>query len=95
MFTAGEQAYCERFDRTWEKYAARFAAKEAFMKVVGKGLSACGFLDIEVHRLETGKPCYRFGPKARALLEELGIRQVSLSLSHEDGTAIAFAVGED
>jgi phosphopantetheine--protein transferase-like protein len=95
VFTPDEQAYCQRYATPWEKYAARFAAKEAFMKVVGKGLSACSFQDIEVLNKESGEPYYRFGPGADELLQSLNIRTVSLSMSHDGGTAIAFAVGED
>ncbi len=95
VFTPSEQAYCESQASSWEKYAARYAAKEAFMKVVGKGLSACSFLDVEVDKKESGEPFYRFGKDAEKVLSSLNIRSVSLSLSHEAGMAIAFAIGED
>lgn len=95
VFTPKEQAYCESQASPWDKYAARYAAKEAFMKVVGQGLSACSFLDIEVDKKESGEPYYRFGKGAEQLLTSLNIRFVSLSLSHDAGVAIAFAIGED
>ena len=56
LFTDDEQAYCdERRDPT-ERYAARFAAKEAVLKAMGLGIGACGWREIEVARAESGAP---------------------------------------
>src|SRR5207244_7543355 len=60
VFTAGEQAYCERRRRKYESYAARFAAKESVMKALGRGWSReVGWTDIEVVRERGGRPTIR------------------------------------
>ncbi len=95
VFTKNEQDYCETSASPWEKYAARFAAKEAFLKVCARGIFHCDFLDIEVLRKETGEPYYHVQGKALHLMQTLGIRHITLSLSHDQDISIAFAVGED
>src|ERR1700686_2516103 len=61
IYTAAEIAYVERKANKYERYAARFAAKEAAMKAIGTGWS-CGvrWRDLEVANLPSGKPTLRF-----------------------------------
>ena len=73
--------------------AANFAAKEAFLKACGKGLGGFALADIQVLRAESGAPYYALKGAAAAHMAENGLH-VSLSLSHEDGLAAAFAVLE-
>jgi holo-[acyl-carrier protein] synthase len=92
MFTDGERAYCdERRDPT-ERYAARFAAKEAVLKAMGLGLGACGWHDIEVRRAESGAPSVVLHGRARELAEERGIRAWRLTMTHTHRVAEAIAV---
>ena len=56
VFTDDEQAYCDRRRDPTERYAARFAAKEAVLKAMGVGLGACKWREIEVVRAESGAP---------------------------------------
>lgn len=74
--------------------AANFAAKEAFLKAAGTGLGGPFSLqEIEVVRLPSGAPEYRFSGKAAAWMADHGCR-ARLSLSHEGGMALAFCVLE-
>lgn len=94
VFTKEEQAYCQSGANPWEKYAARYAAKEAFLKVCGQGIFSCPLTDIEVVKDEAGQPSYRLIGKAYQLMEEKNLGRIHLSLSHEKDMAMAFALGE-
>ena len=92
VFTDQERAYCdERRDPT-ERYAARFAAKEAVMKAMGLGIGACGWQEIEVARAESGEPSVVLHGRARALAAERGIRAWRLTMTHTHRLAEAIAV---
>src|SRR5512137_2655120 len=72
IFTPGEIAYCETKKHKFENYAARFSAKEAFMKAIGTGWRfGIRFADIDVYHDEYGKPLIRLTGKA----EELALRE--------------------
>ena len=90
VFTADERAYCERRRNAAESFAARFAAKEAVMKALGRLLGWC---DIEVVRTD-GPPSVRLHGRAAARADALGIRRISLSLSHTAELAIAYVIAE-
>ena len=90
VFTPQERAYCERRRNAAESFAARFAAKEAVMKALGRLLPWC---DIEVVRTD-GPPSVRLRGRAAARAEALGIRRISLSLSHTAELAIAYVIAE-
>lgn len=77
-----------------ESAAAMFAAKEAFLKAIGTGLSGVPMTDIGVTHEASGQPRYALGQLARAQLERLGATQAFLSLSHEAGMAAAVCVIE-
>jgi len=92
VFTDRERAYCdERRDPT-ERYAARFAAKEAVLKAMGLGLGACGWHEIEVARAESGAPAIVLHGRARELAAERGIRSWRLTMTHTHRLAEAIAV---
>lgn len=93
LFCADEQAYAERRNDPTERYAARFAAKEAVMKALGVGLGACEFTDIEVVRDdESGAPAVALHGRAQELADEAGVSRWLLTLTHSDSTAHAIAV---
>ena len=95
VFTAGEQAYCERRRRKYESYAARFAAKEAVMKALGRGWSReVAWIEIEVVRQRGGRPTIQLHGKTRAFAERLGVRHMHLALTHTAETAMAEVVAE-
>jgi holo-[acyl-carrier protein] synthase len=89
VYTSGEINYC------WGRapnLAARFAAKEATMKALGTGVRGVGWQDIEVVRQESGAPSIRLHARAKACAQRLGVREISLSLSHSQEYAVAFVV---
>lgn len=98
VFTADERAYCERGKGSsvqCQRYAARFAAKEAVMKALGCGLGAYGFHDVAVTRDEdSGQPALLVSGKAAVLAEERGVVRWHLSLTHSDAVAIAVVVAD-
>lgn len=95
MFTPGEREYAETANDPAERYAARFAAKEAVMKAMGVGLGAFGFHDVEVVRADGGAPSLRIAGPAEILAVERGILVWQLSLTHTatSAGAVVVAVG--
>lgn len=97
VFTEDEREYCDRAGRRavrCQRYAARFAAKEAVMKVLGCGLGGFAFHDVAVSRDDSGEPSLVIDGKAAALAGERGITRWYVSLTHSDAVAIAFVVAE-
>lgn len=95
VFTAGEQRYCERRRRKYESYAARFAAKEATMKALGRGWSAdVRWAEIEVTRERGARPRIQLHGRTAAFAESLGVTRLSLALTHTAETAMAEVIAE-
>jgi holo-[acyl-carrier protein] synthase len=92
VFTDGERAYCEARRDPTERYAVRFAAKEAVLKAMGLGLGACGWQEIEVLRADSGAPSVVLHGRAQQLAEDRGIRAWRLTMSHTHRVAEAIAV---
>ena len=92
LFCADEQAYAERRNDPTERYAARFAAKEAAMKALGVGLGAVDWHDLEVVRTERGAPELRVTGRAQELAVDAGISRWLLTLTHTATMAEAIAV---
>ena len=96
VYTAGEIAYAERKANRYERYAARFAAKEAGMKALGTGWrGGLGWRDLEVANLASGRPTLRLHGKAAEIAAKLGVRSVSLSITHTAAQAMAAVILED
>ena len=96
VFTADEIAYCERFRNRFERYAGRFAAKEAAMKALGTGWArGVRWVDIEVTRLASGRPTLTLHAATREHAERLGVKRISLSITHSGDMAFAEAIFED
>ncbi len=96
VYTQGEQAYCEsRRAAKYQSYAARFAAKEATMKALGRGWGRyVGWLDIEVVRKRGSRPEIVLHGKAKEYAESLGITRFHLALTHTAMLAEAVVVAE-
>jgi holo-[acyl-carrier protein] synthase len=96
IYTPAEIAYVERKANRWERYAARFAAKEAGMKAIGTGWRhGVRWRDFEVANLPSGKPTLRLHGVAARVAEKLGVRNVSLSLTHTAELGMAHVILED
>ena len=95
VFTEREIAYAERRANRYERYAARFAAKEAGMKALGTGWrGGLGWRDLEVTNLPSGRPTLAFHRKASEFAQKLGVRNISLSLTHTAEQAMALVILE-
>ena len=95
VFTADEIRYCESKTNKEERYAARFAAKEAGMKAIGTGWSrGVRWQDIEVRRLPGGRPTVVFHGKAGEIFAKLGGVRAHLSITHTKESAMAYVIIE-
>ncbi|MBM4028298.1 MAG: holo-[acyl-carrier-protein] synthase [Planctomycetes bacterium] len=93
IFTAAEQAYATRHRNTVEKYAGRFAAKEAVLKLVGTGWRGkIAWTDIEVTNNAAGQPQVTLSGEVKEIADRMRIAQISLSITHTANFAIASAV---
>ena len=96
IYTTAEIAYVERKANKFERYAARFAAKEAGMKAIGTGWRrGVTWQDFEVANLPSGKPTLRFHGVAARFAEALGVKNVSLSITHTAELGMAHVILED
>ncbi|MHC4394754.1 MAG: holo-ACP synthase [Planctomycetota bacterium] len=93
VFTAGEQAYAEANKNSTEKLAGRFAAKEAILKLIGTGWRGkIAWTDIEIINNPTGQPEVTLSGEVEKLADKLGIKHISVSITHTANFAIASAV---
>lgn len=95
IYTPGEIAYVERKANRFERYAARFAAKEAGMKAIGTGWRrGVRWQDFEVKNLPSGRPTLLLHGKAAEYAERLGVKRIALSLTHTAEQGMAFVILE-
>jgi holo-[acyl-carrier protein] synthase len=95
IFTEGEIQYCESKANRMERYAARFAAKEAGMKAIGTGWNhGVRWRDIEVARKPGGRPTLLLHGKAAEFAAKLGATNIALSLTHTAEEAMAQVILE-
>jgi holo-[acyl-carrier protein] synthase len=96
IFTEGEIQYCESKANRVERYAARFAAKEAGMKAIGTGWNhGVRWRDIEVARKPGGRPTLVLHGKAAEFAARLGAVNIALSLTHTAEQAMAQVILEN
>jgi len=96
IFTAGEIQYCDSKANRFERYAARFAAKEAAMKALGTGWNhGVRWRDCEVVRAPGGRPTMTFHGKAGEFAAKMGVKNIALSLTHTTEQAIAQLILEN
>jgi holo-[acyl-carrier protein] synthase len=91
VFTPAEVAYCEGKANPAERYAARWAAREACIKALG-GIRGHRYHDISVGRLPSGAPHLILEGNAKLRAEERGANRVLISFAHERGSATAFCM---
>ena len=94
VFTAGELAYARGALDPAPRLAARFAAKEAALKVLGLGLGGVGWHELEVRRLPGGRPELAVRGRAAAVAAAQGVSRWHVSLTHTELVAVASLVAE-
>jgi holo-[acyl-carrier protein] synthase len=95
IFTPAEIAYCEKHRNRAERFAGRFAVKEAAMKALGTGWArGVRWVDIEVVREPSGKPTLKLSGAARAIAGQLGVKNIAITITHVGNTALAQVIFE-
>jgi len=90
VFTPAEIAYCQSHKNCHERFAARFAAKEAGMKALGTGWRrGVRWRDLEVRNAKGGKPHLQLSGQAAEICRGLGAARILLSLTHTPEYALA------
>ena len=96
VYTPREREYCERFKNKFERYAGRFAAKEAAMKALGTGWGrGVRWVDVEVVREKGGRPTIALAGEAKNVAERLGVKHIALSITHTESQAFAEVIFEN
>lgn len=90
-FTPDEIAYCSAKPFPAQHYAARFAAKEAVGKALGRGMTR--WREVEVVR-GRGAPTVRLHGHYRQWAEDHGVTRIVVTLTHSKGMAAATAIAE-
>jgi holo-[acyl-carrier protein] synthase len=95
IYTAKEREYCEGFKNKYERYAGRFAAKEAGMKALGTGWRrGVRWVDFEVVREKGGRPTLALGGEAAKIAAKLRVKNIALSITHTEELAWAQVIFE-
>lgn len=95
VYTSQEVAYCESHKNRFERYAGRFAAKEAAMKALGTGWRhGIRWRDIEVVRSPGGKPTLHLDGVAHEFGARLGVKNILLTITHSGNFALAQVIFE-
>src|SRR5262249_8220923 len=90
IYTPGEIAYVERRANRFERYAGRFAAKEAGMKAIGTGWKrGVRWHDFEVANLPSGRPTLKLHGEAAQIAAQMGVKSIFLSITHTAALGMA------
>jgi len=95
IFTQKEIDYCHAQADPIKHFAARFTVKEAVLKCFGTGMAG-GILwkDIEVDRLKSGQPILNLYGKGKKMFDQLKLKQIHISITHDKSHAVAYAIAE-
>jgi holo-[acyl-carrier protein] synthase len=95
IYTEGEIEYCKKFTPPDKHYAARWAAKEAAFKALGTGWAAgVKWRDVEIVKLESGKPELHLHGDALAHATAAGAKRFYVSLTHDQLISAAVVILE-
>ena len=95
VFTVNEINYCRSKAEPSVHFAGRFAIKEAVMKSLGKGLGqSIDWKDIEVENIESGQPILQVYGKCKVLFDQLKLKKIHISISHDKSHAVGQAIAE-
>jgi holo-[acyl-carrier protein] synthase len=98
VYTPLEIKYCQSRKQATQHFTGRWAAKEAILKALGTGWRrGISWLDVEIRNEPGGKPIVALRGGAKDVVEQLGIREIQVSISHcrSHATAFAVAVGKE
>ncbi len=98
VFTPDEVAYCRSRKQATQHFAGRWAAKEAILKALGTGWRrGIGWRDMEIRSEGSGRPVVAVQGAVKELVEQLGVVQILVSISHcrTHASAFAVALGKD
>ena len=93
IFTNREIEYIEGKEHNSKTISGMFASKEAVSKLIGTGIGKIGWKDIEVLHDSKGRPYINMNSKIVGLLEQIDLKHIDISISHEKRYAISFAIG--
>lgn len=94
IFTQTEQQQAEMMKNRIERLAGRFAAKEAILKMLGTGWRGkIAWTDIEIVNNQFGQPLVMLSGEVKKIASKIGVRDISLSITHTANFVIASAVG--
>ena len=93
IFTYNEIRYIKLKKDNPKTVAGLFACKEAVSKLLGTGVGAVGWQDIEISHDENNKPFININPKLYSILKKNNLNAIEVSISHETNYAISFAIG--
>lgn len=93
LFTPKEKEYIIYRNKDFKTIAGMFAAKEAVSKVVGTGIGKLAWKDIEVLHKKSGRPYVNLSDNLKEILYSLDLKEIDISISHEEEYSIAFAIG--
>jgi holo-[acyl-carrier protein] synthase len=97
VYTPSEIAYCQKRRQSTQHFTGRWAAKEAILKAIGTGWRrGISWRYMEIRNDSSGKPVVAIRGGVQEVVEQLGVREILVSISHchTHATAVAIAVGE-
>ena len=92
VYTKNEIEYCEKFTNKQERFAGFFCAKEAFLKALDCNIEGLSLSEIEVSHKENGAPIVILYGNVKKIFSSITEKNISLSLSHSNKTAIAMVL---
>jgi holo-[acyl-carrier protein] synthase len=95
VFTPHEIQYCQSRKLATQHFAGRWAAKEAILKALGTGWrKGISWRDVEIRNEPGGRPVVALRGGARDVIEQLGITEMLISISHCRSHATAYALAQ-
>lgn len=93
LFTPKEKEYILNRNKDFKTISGMFAGKEAISKVIGTGIGELSWKDIEILHNESGRPYVNISRNLGDMLNSLELKEIDISISHEEEFSIAFAIG--
>ena len=95
IFTQKEIDYCHSQADPAKHFAARFTVKEAVLKCFGTGMTGgILWIDIEVGKLSSGQPVLNLHGNGKKLFNQLKLKHIHVSITHDKTYAVAHAIAE-